>query len=66
MLTNYLKIALRTLRKKPFYTGINILGLAIGMASCLLISLYVLDELSYDRFHEKADRIYRVTDAHRF
>ena len=61
MLTNYLKIALRTLRKKPFYTGINILGLAIGMAACLLISLYVLDELSYDRFHEKADRIYRVT-----
>ncbi len=61
MLTNYLKIALRTLRKKPFYTGINILGLAIGMSACLLISLYVLDELSYDRFHEKADRIYRVT-----
>ena len=66
MLTNYLKIALRTLRKKPFYTGINILGLAIGMAACLLISLYVLDELSYDRFHEKADRIYRVTTETNF
>ena len=61
MLTNYLKVALRTLRKKPFYTAINILGLAIGMAACLLIPLYVLDELSYDRFHERADRIYRVT-----
>lgn len=66
MLTNYLKIALRTLRKKPFYTGINILGLAIGMAACLLISLYVLDELSYDRFHEQADRIYRVTTETNF
>ena len=66
MLTNYLKITLRTLRKKPFYTGINILGLAIGMAACLLISLYVLDELSYDRFHEQADRIYRVTTETNF
>ena len=66
MLTNYLKVAFRTLRKKPFYTGINILGLAIGMAAGLLISLYVLDELSYDRFHEKADRIYRVTTSTAF
>ncbi len=66
MLTNYLKIALRTLRKKPFYTGINILGLAIGMSACLLISLYVLNELSYDRFHEQADRIYRVTTETNF
>lgn len=66
MLTNYLKIALRTLRKKPFYTGINILGLAIGMAACLLISLYVLDELSYDQFHKKADCIYRVTTQTNF
>lgn len=61
MFTNYLKIALRNLLKKKFYTFINIVGLGIGMACCLLISLYVLDELSYDRFHEKADRIYRVT-----
>ena len=61
MLISYFNVALRTLRKKPFYTAINILGLAIGMATCLLISLYVLDELSYDRFHERADRIYRVT-----
>lgn len=61
MLTNYLKIAFRHLRKKKFYTFINVIGLGIGMACCLLISLYVLDELSYDSFHEKADRIYRVT-----
>jgi len=40
---------------------INIAGLAIGMACCLLIALYVLDDLSYDRYHEKADRIHRIT-----
>ncbi|GAB3316467.1 ABC transporter permease [Larkinella ripae] len=60
MLTNYLKIALRNLRKQRGFTFINIFGLATGLACCLLITLYVADELSYDRFHEKADRIYRV------
>nr|WKN37789.1 ABC transporter permease [Tunicatimonas sp. TK19036] len=61
MLTNYIKVALRNLWKRKFYTAINIAGLAIGMACYLLISVYVLDELSYDTFHDKADRIYRVT-----
>ncbi|MEZ4959406.1 MAG: ABC transporter permease [Saprospiraceae bacterium] len=60
MLTNYLKIALRNLHKQRFYAGINILGLSIGVACCLLISLFVWDELGYDRYNEKADRIYRV------
>ncbi len=60
MLTNYLKIAWRNLRSQRGFAFINIFGLALGLACCLLISLYVLDELSYDRFHEKADRIYRV------
>lgn len=60
MLKNYLKIALRNLLKHRGYSLINVLGLAIGMASCILILLYVQDELSYDRFHQQADRILRV------
>lgn len=61
MLTNYFKIAFRNLFKHRGYSLINIAGLAIGMASCLLILLYVSDELSYDRFHKHVDRIYRAT-----
>ena len=60
MLSNYLKIAWRTLRKQGGYTAINVVGLALGLACCLLITLYVVDELSYDRFNAKADRIYRL------
>jgi putative ABC transport system permease protein len=60
MLKNYFRIAFRNLLKHKGYTFINIGGLAIGMACCILILLYVRDELSYDRHHEKADRIYRV------
>jgi len=66
MLTNYLKIAFRNLWKSKGYSGINIFGLAIGLATCLLITLYVKDELSYDRYNEKADRIYRVDADIRF
>ncbi len=60
MFRNYVKIALRNLWKNRVYSGINVFGLAIGLATCLLITLYVADELSYDRYHERADRIYRV------
>ncbi|MFD1145231.1 ABC transporter permease [Larkinella insperata] len=60
MLRNYIKIAIRNLRKQRGFTFINISGLAVGLACCLLITLYVVDELSFDRFHEKADRIYRI------
>lgn len=60
MLLNYLKIALRNLRRHQLFSFINIFGLAVGLACCLLISLYIFQELSYDRFHAKADRIYRV------
>ena len=60
MLKNYLVIAFRSLKKQRFYTAINIMGLAIGIASCLIIVLYVAHELSYDRHHEAFDRIYRV------
>ena len=61
MLKNYVKIALRNLLKSKGYTFINVAGLAVGLACCLLILLFVRDELSYDRHHEKADQIYRIT-----
>jgi putative ABC transport system permease protein len=60
MFKNYLKIALRNLIKQKLYTIITILGLSIGITCCLLIMLYVKQELSYDRFYPNADRIYRV------
>jgi putative ABC transport system permease protein len=60
MLRNYFKIALRNLKRQKVSTSINIVGLAIGLATCILIMLYVQDELSYDRYNEKADRIFRV------
>ncbi len=60
MLKNYLVIAFRTLRKHRFYSALNVLGLAIGLAVCLLIFLYVQDERSYDRHFTQADNIYRV------
>ena len=60
MLKNYFKVALRNLWKNKGFSAINIFGLAIGIATCLLISLYVLDELSYDRYNRNANRIYRV------
>ena len=61
MLKNYLTITLRNLTKQKLYAFINIFGLAVGIAFCALIFLYVRDELTFDRFHEKAERIYRVT-----
>lgn len=60
MLKNYFKLALRNIMKYKLFSGINILGMSIGIAACLLIILYVVNELSYDRFHTKADRIYQV------
>lgn len=62
MFKNYLKIAYRNIIKHKGYTLINISGLTIGIACCLLILLYVKDELSFDTFHSKADRIYRVIE----
>ena len=61
MWKNYLTIAVRNLIRQKGYSLINILGLAIGIACCLLILLYVQDELSYDRYNDNADRIYRLT-----
>ncbi len=61
MIKNYFKIAWRNLKKNRLYAFINILGLTIGIVSCLLIGIYIKDELSYDRFNDNADRIVRVT-----
>ena len=60
MFKNYLKIALRNFLKHKGFSFINVFGLAVGIACCLLILLFVVDELSYDRYHEKSDRIYRA------
>lgn len=60
MLRNYFTLAIRNIRKRKFFAGINILGMTAGITACLLIALYVMDELSYDRFHINADRIYQV------
>ena len=60
MLKNYLTIALRTLQKRPLYAAINGGGLALGIASCVLIGLFVRSEWAFDRFHADADRIYRA------
>jgi putative ABC transport system permease protein len=66
MFTNYLKIAWRNLLKNKTFSLINIIGLASGLACFILITLYITDELSYDRQHEKADRIYRINSDIRF
>ena len=66
MLKNHLKIAWRNLLRNKTFSIINITGLAIGLCCFLLIALYVLDELSYDRYNENADRIYRVNAGIRF
>jgi len=60
MFRNYLTIAFRNLKKHSFYSMINVAGLAIGIASCLIITLYISQELSYDKHFENSDRIYRV------
>ena len=66
MITNYLKVAWRTLRKRPVYAVVNVLGLGIALATCLLIGLYVQDELTHDTFHPHADRILSVVVENKF
>ncbi|MBP9926929.1 MAG: ABC transporter permease, partial [Cyclobacteriaceae bacterium] len=60
MLKNYYLVALRNMRKHKLFSVINIVGLVIGMTCCLLIFVYVQDELSYDRFQKDYQNIYRV------
>lgn len=60
MFKNYLKVAFRNILKHKFFSFINIIGLVIGMTCCLLIFVYIKDELSFDRFHANSDKLYRV------
>ena len=60
MLRNYIKVAFRNLRRNKLYASLNILGLSIGLGSFFIIYLFLQNELAYDQFHEKKDRIYRV------
>jgi putative ABC transport system permease protein len=66
MINNHLKISFRNLRKQKFYSIINITGLSIGLACTILITLFVQDELSFDRHHTNAGRIYRIANHIRF
>src|SRR5947209_18411201 len=61
MLKNYIKIAWRNLIRNKTFSAINLIGLAIGIATCLMIMLFVMNELSYDRYNEKADRMVTVS-----
>lgn len=61
MFKNLLKTAVRHILKHPGYSFLNVLGLTLGITSALFLLIYVADEVSYDRYHEKADRIYRVS-----
>jgi putative ABC transport system permease protein len=62
MLKNYILTAIRSLLRSKGFSIINILGLSIGLASFILITLYVYHELSFDRYHAKADRIFRIVE----
>lgn len=62
MIRNYIKTAVRSLMKNKGFTILNVLGLSVGLATCLLIVFYVVDEFSYDRYNVNADRIYRITE----
>jgi putative ABC transport system permease protein len=62
MIRNYLLVAFRNVLKNKVFSGINVFGLGIGLAACLLILQFVMVELSYDKLHTKLDRIYRVTN----
>jgi ABC-type antimicrobial peptide transport system permease subunit len=62
MLKNYLKVAIRNIYKNKIYSFINVIGLAVGLAGFILITILIKNELSYDTFHKQSDRIYRVVE----
>ena len=61
MLKNYLKLTLRNIQRQPGYTAVNVLGLTVGITATLFILAYITEESQYDRYHERADRIFRVS-----
>lgn len=62
MISNYLKTAVRSFKNNKGVSAINIIGLSAGIAACILIMIYVMDELNYDRYNVNAKRIYRITE----
>src|SRR5277367_6652379 len=60
MIRNYLRIAIRNLRKNKIFSFINVFGLAVGLTCCMLIAAFLIDELNYDKYPEHANQIYRV------
>ena len=62
MLRNFIRVAFRNLLKDKFYSLINVLGLALGIACCIFIVIFVNDELSYDKFNSKVDQTYRIIE----
>jgi putative ABC transport system permease protein len=66
MLKSFIKVALRKMNRQKFYSGLNILGLTIGIAGAIFILLWVQDEKNFDKFHKNADRIFRVYQTFRF
>ncbi len=60
MIRNYLSLAFRSIWNNKIYSAINIVGFAVGISACLFILLWIKDERSFDRFHTKSDRIYRL------
>ena len=62
MFKNYVKIAIRNLMQQKVFSSINIIGLAIGLTCGILLSLWIFDEISYDKFHENGDNIYRILE----
>src|SRR5690242_6746172 len=63
MIKNYFKIAFRNFRKNKAFSFINIFGLAVGLASCLLIMLYIFNENGYDNYHKDVDRLFRIASV---
>ena len=66
MIRNYLSIALRNIRQNPLYAFINIFSLAVGLAACLVIYLFISDEMSFDAFHKQKSMIYRLDEVQNF
>ena len=66
MIKNYLAIALRNIRQNPLYSFINIFSLAIGLAACMIIYLFISDEKSFDTFHANPASIYRLNEVQNF
>ena len=66
MLRNYIIISLRNIRKHKLYSFINILSLALGLTACMVIYLFISDELNFDGFHENKSEIYRLNEVQSF